>query len=115
MNMEHQLVIGKTRCDAVDGQFYDKPGKNFATPIHAWLSSGAPAAPKAEEPPAASWDEKLEEVKAMITAATDKSGVEACAAEIGRLLPKGDAPTDIRKQAASFYSEALKFYTAATA
>jgi hypothetical protein len=45
LNIDHELVIGKTRCEAVDGQLFKKPGKEFASVIKAWLEDGAPAVP----------------------------------------------------------------------
>lgn len=42
LDMDHNLVVGKTRCDAVDGKVFHKPGKDFADPVKAWLSDGAP-------------------------------------------------------------------------
>lgn len=48
MNLDHDLVIGKTRCEAVDGKVYHKPGKQFAETIRGWLSAGAVPTPKVE-------------------------------------------------------------------
>jgi len=42
MTMEHNFVIGKTRCPDVDGKVFEKPGENFANLVKAWLSDGAP-------------------------------------------------------------------------
>jgi DNA polymerase III delta prime subunit len=41
LNIEHQLAIGKTRCDALDGRVFDKPGRDVADILRAWLNSGA--------------------------------------------------------------------------
>lgn len=50
LDMEHNLVIGKTRCNAIDGKIYHKPGKELADTLKQWLEDGAPAErdPKAE-------------------------------------------------------------------
>lgn len=50
LDMEHNLVIGKTRCEAIDGKIYHKPGKELAETLKSWLEDGAPATrdPKAE-------------------------------------------------------------------
>lgn len=37
----HNLVIGKTRCNSVDGKVYNKPGADFAKALYDWNSSGA--------------------------------------------------------------------------
>ncbi len=47
LDIEHNLVIGKTRCDEIDGKVFHKPGKDVADILRAWLSDGAPAAPEA--------------------------------------------------------------------
>lgn len=43
LDQDHNLVIGKTRCDEIDGKVFPKPGKEFAEILKAWLSDGAPA------------------------------------------------------------------------
>lgn len=40
LDENHNLVIGKTRCDVVDRKVFPKPGKEFAETILAWLNSG---------------------------------------------------------------------------
>lgn len=41
LDMDHNLVIGKTRCPALDGKVFNKPGKEFAAIVKSWLSDGA--------------------------------------------------------------------------
>lgn len=43
MNMEHDFIVGKTRCPAIDGKIFNKPGKELADMLKTWLSDGAPA------------------------------------------------------------------------
>lgn len=47
MNIDHDLIVGKTRCHLVDGLVVRKPGKEFAETLRGWLETGA------EKPPAA--------------------------------------------------------------
>ena len=49
MTMDHDFVVGKTRCSAIDGKVYHKPGKDLANALQAWLSDGAPV-PVAKPP-----------------------------------------------------------------
>ena len=42
INMDHVLTIGKTRCRALDGRFFEKPGQDVADMLLAWLNDGAP-------------------------------------------------------------------------
>jgi len=51
IDIDHKLVIGKTRCEAIDGRIYTKPGKDLASTLLAWLSDGAPAKPAEPQPP----------------------------------------------------------------
>lgn len=41
MDIDHNLVITKTRCEALDGLVVNKPGKELAETIKAWLTDGA--------------------------------------------------------------------------
>lgn len=41
VNLDHQLVITKTRCAALTDAVIDKPGAQFARTLRDWLSSGA--------------------------------------------------------------------------
>lgn len=56
MDQDNNLIVSKTRCPALTGQVYNKPGKNVADLLKAWLSDGAPEPEKPEhlaapEPP----------------------------------------------------------------
>lgn len=48
LDLDHNLIITKTRCRALDGQVISKPGADFAATVQQWLSDGAPA-PKPSE------------------------------------------------------------------
>ena len=41
LTIEHACVISKTRCSAIDGKTYHKPGRDLADPLIAWIGSGA--------------------------------------------------------------------------
>src|SRR5262245_4387187 len=45
LSIDHVGVITKTRCAALDGRIFKKPGAEFAQILTAWLSDGAPAQP----------------------------------------------------------------------
>jgi len=49
MDVEHTLVISKTRCTVVDGLVQKKPDAAWFEPIKHWLEDGAKPAPKKEE------------------------------------------------------------------
>lgn len=40
MTIEHDLIISKSRCSAVEGQVYNRPGEDFIIPVVEWLNSG---------------------------------------------------------------------------
>ena len=44
LNIEHDLIVSKTRCDALDGYVKNKPGKEFGEALAEWVNAGA--APK---------------------------------------------------------------------
>jgi hypothetical protein len=43
LTMDHDFIVGKTRCRAIDGKVFHKPGAELAAPLKAWLTDGAPA------------------------------------------------------------------------
>ena len=54
LDIDHNLVIGKTRCDALDGKVFTKAGEDVAKILRAWLSDGeVPVAPVAAAVPVA--------------------------------------------------------------
>ncbi|MGI2905390.1 AAA family ATPase [Tolypothrix sp. VBCCA 56010] len=52
MNEQHQMVITKSRCPALDRAVIHLPGEYLATTLLGWLSDGepAPVAPRADAP-----------------------------------------------------------------
>lgn len=93
LDMEHNLVIGKTRCDAIDGKYFHKPGKELAELLKTWLSVGAPA-PAPKEP--VDWDVVASSALASIAAANDQDALAIVVADLPKLLPKGEAPSGVR-------------------
>lgn len=51
MTIDHDLIVGKTRCESLDGQTYRNAGKEVAVILKAWLTDGAPAAETPKEEP----------------------------------------------------------------
>lgn len=51
MTMNHDFIVGKTRCRALDEQILPKPGANLAAPLLAWLTDGEPIPVAAPAPP----------------------------------------------------------------
>lgn len=43
IDLEHNLIISKTRCESLSGAVIQKPGANVAKVLLAWLSDGADA------------------------------------------------------------------------
>lgn len=52
LDIDHNLVIGKTRCEDLDGKVFPKPGKEFADILARWLADGTPAPTKVPQPQA---------------------------------------------------------------
>lgn len=42
MDIDHNLIVGKTRITGTDGKVYNKPGDELVDTLKAWLSTGAP-------------------------------------------------------------------------
>lgn len=102
LNIEHQLAIGKTRCDALDGRVFDKPGRDVADILRAWLSDGA--TPTQHQPQRTA---SAPQVATPAPAAIDESEVQliidACAAADGEaeLRNARDHATKIKRQLTS--------------
>jgi hypothetical protein len=45
LSIDHDLVIGKTRCAAIDGKLFHRPGKELAATLSGWLNDGAEPPP----------------------------------------------------------------------
>jgi hypothetical protein len=43
MDLDHNLIVGKTRYQDIDGQIVNKPGRAFGKVLAEWLSDGVPA------------------------------------------------------------------------
>ena len=50
MSLDHNLVISKTRCVALDGQLMSKPGADLAQILLDWLNAGEPQPATTETP-----------------------------------------------------------------
>lgn len=66
LDADHNLIVTKTRCDALDGAMMNKPGREFAEKLLNWLGEGAPEAPK-PAPLAASFGSPKSEVAPIAT------------------------------------------------
>jgi hypothetical protein len=44
LNLDHELVVSKTRCSALDGAVIRRPGEDVAEVLKRWLTDGAPVA-----------------------------------------------------------------------
>lgn len=105
LDLEHNLVIGKTRCDALDGRIFNKPGREFAQILSGWLSEGeAPAVIGTAEPePEPEPIEPLLALQQDLVLATSTAEVDALATEYGSKLKGED-----RKVARQLFEEARK-------
>jgi hypothetical protein len=52
MTQDNLFIVTKSRCSALAGKEFDKPGANVATPLLAWLDDGAEKAPSPASRPA---------------------------------------------------------------
>jgi len=89
LDIDHNLVIGKTRCDGLDGKVFAKPGRQVADILKAWLGTGV--APRAVEAPSGS---VVEEIIAKFEAASTPEEVETVKGEANKVRDrlKNDGP-----------------------
>jgi hypothetical protein len=74
LDNDHNLVIGKTRCDTLDGKVFKKPGKDVAEILAAWLGSGAVRVEAATVEPE---NNVVDELVARLEAAKDADEIAA--------------------------------------
>lgn len=102
INLDHQLVITKTRCSALADAVIDKPGAQLARTLREWLGTGAAPAPRpipvaASEPVTAALDSTFSAFLAAMDAAPDQKALDAVA--IGPAKPaKGTPEYEIAKE-----------------
>ena len=60
LNHNHDFVVSKTRCAALDGQVIRKPGAQLAASLDEWLSDG-------EAPPPPAPADLVEQIKDLVT------------------------------------------------
>lgn len=102
LDLDHRLVIGKTRCEALDstcshGGVFERPGAEVANILRAWLTDGAPAAaPVAPVDLAKIADEIVERARIAVTG----DDIEAALTEFKTHLGRGSAASkDVRTRA----------------
>jgi hypothetical protein len=87
LSIDNVLTITKSRCSALQGKVIEKPGKQIADALSAWLSDGAPAL-KVEAPPAppadavAAWRQKIQEASSAEALEAVREGLAAQAAAV---------------------------------
>lgn len=50
MDIDNTMIVQKSRCSALSGQVFSKPGKQVATLLHTWLTDGSPVEPQQSRP-----------------------------------------------------------------
>lgn len=86
LDWEHVAAVSKSRCSAVSGAVWRRPGAESVAPFVAWLTEGAPVPPRsapAESPPA-----DLEGIVAELRAVKGRAEYQAATRRA-----KGDWPT----------------------
>lgn len=91
LDIDHNLAIGKTRCDTIDGKVFPKPGKQLAEFLKAWLGSGAPMRAVSAEPEV---NDAADRLVALFEAAANADDITAAKTEANKLRDrlKNDAP-----------------------
>lgn len=92
LDIDNNMVIGKTRCSALRGKVYQCAGKDVAAVLGAWLSDGTPAeepspAPTPLHPPERSEADQAKTVhtlRMMIQNSRNAEDVDLAAIQLGR-------------------------------
>lgn len=102
LDLDHRLVIGKTRCEALDstcphGGVFDRPGDNIAKILRAWLTDGAAPAPA---PRPVDLDVVANEIVERCTGAATMDEVLSALAEFKTHLGRGSAASKATRERA---------------
>ncbi len=95
MTADNEFIVSKTRCPALSGQIFPKPGANVAKILMDWLGEGSPLA-KLEQtaqrtPELSKPSETLEpDFEGQIRSAVSIEPLKAISAEVAKCVPKGD-------------------------
>lgn len=95
MTPENMLIVSKTRCPELNGQIFNKPGKDVADVLNAWLNDGVEAAP-AQVP--ASGTEQPQAAPA-VQAAEPKPAAKKAPLKLQTAAPKKPAPAPAKSAA----------------
>lgn len=83
LNTEHEMIVGKTRCDSLDGRIFKKPGKDVADILKSWLTDGAPAPVKpAAAPLVDERSERISRAREMIKLAANREALDLVAKKL---------------------------------
>jgi hypothetical protein len=107
LNLNHELVISKSRCSAVPvGEIIAEPGEKLARKLREWLGSGvAPAAKVADAPKAEPVADALNGAFAAFIAAIESAQTQA---DLDRAVTLPGKPS----KGAPGYAEAMAVYMA---
>lgn len=98
MDQDNNFIVKKTRCSSLNGVVVNKPGKDVADMLTAWLNSGAPVVevPKVD---------LLSSVKELLSRVQTEEGVVAARKEIASLVK--DATQAERDSVTAMYQQKL--------
>ena len=114
MDLDNNMIVSKSRCEALTGAVIAKPGEDVANILRAWLSDGAPAAeaPRAKSTSAANGNATANSrngfAEALRVAVTQSSQKEiAAAAGVGvstlaRAIAGFEIPAEDRRKLEAF-------------
>lgn len=98
MDLEHKIVVSKTRCPAIDGLVEVKPTGRWFAPLKGWLMDGAPAVQALPTPNG--WSKAEQERFASIIFGEGEDGMDLTKPDLVRLLPDMAQATTIAEFAA---------------
>jgi hypothetical protein len=77
MDIEHNMVISKTRCHLIADQVVSKPTAAWFTTLRRWLTDGAPVPPPTPKPPSPQAPEQKQQATTTTQATTQQPAEQA--------------------------------------
>lgn len=107
MTPENMLIVSKTRCPELNGQIFNKPGKDVADILNAWLNDGVEAAPA---PAPVTEQSAAQPHAAPVQTAAPKPSVQKAPLKLQTAAPKKVVPAQAQQAPAEPVSAGMEAF-----
>jgi hypothetical protein len=112
VDIDHNMHVQKSRCVAISDKLYrpsvpaTDAGKDIAETLRDWLGDGSAAVARVE----LTWEQRFSKARDIVVGCGSVDELKAASPELGKLLPKAEAPAEMRAELSKLISEAQAFF-----